>query len=91
MWRNNVLCEVFASSSNHIDITMLKNNVPYWRLTCFYGYPERSRRRDSRDFIRQLASVSQLPWCIIGDFNDLLYPSDKEGSVDHPSFSDERF
>lgn len=31
-----------------------------------------------------LSSKSDLPWCIIGDFNDLLYDSDKWGSVPHP-------
>lgn len=36
--------------------------------------------------IRQLASSAQLPWCIYGDFNDLLSQSDKEGIHDHPQY-----
>lgn len=29
---------------------------------------------------------SPLPWCIVGDFNDLLCSSDKEDKSDHPQF-----
>ncbi|KAL8148089.1 hypothetical protein AgCh_005434 [Apium graveolens] len=28
--------------------------------------------------------MSSLPWCIWGDFNDLLYASDKKGIIPHP-------
>lgn len=32
------------------------------------------------------ATMSQLPWCIIGDFNDILSDSDKNGRVAHPQW-----
>lgn len=67
-------------------MVVLQNSSPKWRLTCFYGYPERDRRRDSWDLMRQLSSNSTLPWIIIDDFNDLLFQSDKEGVHDHPQF-----
>lgn len=62
----------------------MHNGVAVWRLSCFYGFPERARRQNSWDLIRLLASRSDLPWCIMGDFNDLLYDSDKWGSNPHP-------
>lgn len=71
-------------SQNHIDVLFLHNNTTSWRLTCFYGFPERGRRSNSWDYIRSLASNSQLPWCIFGDFNDLLFATDKMGSIPHP-------
>ena len=61
-------------------------NKVVWRLTCFYGFPERNRRRDSWNLLRILHGNSSLPWCIFGDFNDLLSPGDKMGSVEHPSW-----
>lgn len=34
--------------------------------------------------IRRLARISTIPWCILGDFNDLMYDSDKRGVHPHP-------
>ncbi|MCH79947.1 hypothetical protein A2U01_0000709 [Trifolium medium] len=36
--------------------------------------------------MRTLASQASLPWCIVGDFNDLLSHNDKRGSVPHPQW-----
>ncbi|MCH80176.1 hypothetical protein A2U01_0000939, partial [Trifolium medium] len=57
-----------------------------WRLTCYYGYPERGRRRQAWDMLRDLRNMSPLPWCIIGDFNDLLSQEDKVGNHTHPNW-----
>lgn len=83
-WRNNAACEINGYSQNHVDILFKHNNTVSWRLTCFYGFPERSRRQNSWNLICNLANLSDLPWCIVGDFNDLLYDSDKWGGVPHP-------
>lgn len=31
-----------------------------------------------------MASKSALPWCIIGDFNELMFGDEKRGVRDHP-------
>ncbi|XP_074374406.1 uncharacterized protein LOC141714808 [Apium graveolens] len=83
-WKNNMMCNVFDYSNNHVHIIIKERNVGDWRLTCFYGFPERERRKASWDFLRFLSSTSQLPWCVFGDFNDLLYSGDKKGKHKHP-------
>ena len=83
-WRHNASCEITGYSQNHVDIHFMHNNTAVWRLSCFYGLPERSRRQHSWNLIRTLASRSDIPWCIIGDFNDLLYDTDKWGNNPHP-------
>ncbi|KEH43724.1 endonuclease/exonuclease/phosphatase family protein [Medicago truncatula] len=50
-----------------------------WSLTGFYGYPNGSRRRASWDLLCHLSSQSMLPWCIFGDFNDIMDASEKRG------------
>lgn len=50
-----------------------------WRLTCYYVYPERSRRRQARELLKEISRMSNIPWCIIEDFNDLLTQNDKVG------------
>lgn len=84
MWRRNVICTVISASSNFIDLEFYERNATNWRLTCFYGFSERHKRKDSWNLLRKLASVSHLPWCIFGDFNDLLYKEDKAGKHPHP-------
>lgn len=84
MWKQTVKCTVATSSNNHIDVVFQESSIPTWRLTCFYGLPERSRRQDSWDMLRQLAVIDSLPWCVFGDFNDLLYTTDKKGAHPHP-------
>lgn len=83
-WKRTVDCSIFGYSQNHIDLVFKENNLESWWLSCFYGYPESHRRRESWNFIRNLAQLSPLPWCIIGDFNDMLFSSDKKGVHPHP-------
>ncbi|XP_074356231.1 uncharacterized protein LOC141695927 [Apium graveolens] len=66
-----VQCKVFDFSNNHIDVVIK-------------DFPERERKQAFWALIRSLASVSQLPWCLFGDFNDMLYISDKKGKNKHP-------
>ncbi|XP_019170442.1 PREDICTED: uncharacterized protein LOC109166013 [Ipomoea nil] len=57
---------------------------PKWRMTCYYGYPQRHRRTEAWDFIKSLAPQSDLPWIMIWDFNDLLFHYEKRGGNPHP-------
>ncbi|XP_074374197.1 uncharacterized protein LOC141714582 [Apium graveolens] len=83
-WKTNVDCSIMGYSQNHIDLAVNVHSVANWRLTLYYGFPERARRKEAWDMIRNLARLSSLPWCIMGDFNDLLYNADKKGNNLHP-------
>lgn len=52
-------------------------------MTGFYGCPERGRRRHSWDLIRSISDLPSMPWCIIGDFNDMLATEEKRGGGYH--------
>lgn len=56
-----------------------------WRYTGFYGCPEKERRRESWDLLRELYARSSLPWCVIGDFNDMMLVTEKRGGRQHLS------
>jgi endonuclease/exonuclease/phosphatase family metal-dependent hydrolase len=86
MWKDSVRCRVMNYSRNFINIIVEDEEKRDWRLTCYYGYPERSRRRMSWDLLRELRDMSTLPWCVIGDFNDLLSQEDKKGLLPHPNW-----
>lgn len=77
-------CVVVGHLANFVDIHMLDYSALEWRLTCYYGFSERNKGKDSWNLLRSLSSISSLPWCIIGDFNDLLTTTDKMGKHLHP-------
>ncbi|KAL8133796.1 hypothetical protein AgCh_009020 [Apium graveolens] len=79
LWKNDGGVEVKSSSQNFIDFEVSCEQVGRWRYTGFYGCPEHQRRRESWQMIRNLGTQSQLPWCIIGDFNDIMYEHEKKG------------
>ncbi|XP_075481232.1 uncharacterized protein LOC142521946 [Primulina tabacum] len=68
------------------DMEIDTDNISRWRLTSFYGFHDRGKRSESWALLRSLSSQSTLPWCIIGDFNDLLSPDDKKGKHEHPQW-----
>ncbi|XP_057779546.1 uncharacterized protein LOC130998129 [Salvia miltiorrhiza] len=85
LWKSSSLCTLIGYSNNHIDMHVSDSRGD-WRFTGFYGFPERTRRRESWQLLRRLAGINSCPWIILGDFNDLLDPGDKRGRVDHPNW-----
>ncbi|KAJ8761656.1 hypothetical protein K2173_004432 [Erythroxylum novogranatense] len=63
----------------------VRSDGTQWRLTGFYGFPERTRRRASWNLLRALAARSQLPWLCCGDFNDITALYEKLGGPPRPS------
>lgn len=47
LWKKVMSCKVVNSSSNHINLHIQKDMVSVWRLTCYYGFPERNRRQEA--------------------------------------------
>jgi hypothetical protein len=85
-WMNNFGCTVTNFSQNHVDLEITDHIHGNWRLTGFYGYPDGIRRRDSWNLLRTLSNISDLPWCIIGDFNDILSSDEKKGRADRANW-----
>ena len=83
LWDSSLSCSISGFSNNHIDLIISKSTGD-WRLTSYYGFPECHKQRASWTLLRALAILSSLPWVCIGDFNDLLSPSDKKRGVAHP-------
>jgi hypothetical protein len=86
MWKDTINCRVMNYSRNFVNLIVKEKEEEEWRLTCYYGYPERGRRGQAWNLLRELRDMSELPWCIIGDFNDLLAQADKRGTHPHPNW-----
>ena len=83
-WKPNYKVQLLKFGKTFIDVSVANTEGKQWRVTGFYGFPESSRRRESWNLMRSLASSSSLPWVCLGDFNDLLHSSEKRGKHAHP-------
>lgn len=86
LWKRNTFCSILNYTRNFINVSVKENVKGDWRLTCYYGYPKRSRRRQAWDLLRQIHDMANDPWCVIGDFNDILSQEDKLGRHPHPNW-----
>ncbi|KAJ8755052.1 hypothetical protein K2173_016557 [Erythroxylum novogranatense] len=84
LWKEKDMTQLLSYSRNHIDVMVCMEGFQRWRLTGFYGFPARHNRRMGWNLLRKLHGNSSLPWCVIGDFNDILFPSEKQGHHTHP-------
>ena len=78
MWKDKEQVEVRSYSKNHIDVKITSEDRYEWRLIGFYGEPDRAQRRRTWNLLRTLARDANLPWCVIGDLNNVLSLSDKK-------------
>ncbi|XP_050231744.1 uncharacterized protein LOC126680640 [Mercurialis annua] len=85
-WKKEFEVTVNDSCDNYIDMIVKGPEGGSWRLTGFYGFPGRWRRRESWNLIHNLSLSCSLPWCIIGDFNDIVSHNDKQGGAAHPNW-----
>lgn len=84
LWRNEGSVNIIGCCHNYIDFEVTHEQLGSWRYTVYYGFPERERRVDSWNMMRELATMSVLPWCIIGDFNYMVTLEEKKGGVRQP-------
>ncbi|RVW31876.1 Transposon TX1 uncharacterized 149 kDa protein [Vitis vinifera] len=73
LWRKAWMFSLLSYSQSHIDMEVLEEDGFRWRVTGFYGFLNRSQRHLSWNLLRFLYSASSLPWCCLGDFNDIVY------------------
>ncbi|XP_074346940.1 uncharacterized protein LOC141685753 [Apium graveolens] len=91
LWRVKDQVNLQSFSRNHIDIEIKVDGKEVWRLTGIYGESDRSQRRKTWDLLRNLARDSNLPWCAIGDFKNIVSQQDKRGGAPYPTWIIEGF
>jgi hypothetical protein len=78
-WKNDINLSIESYSLSHIDIIVDGHTANPWRFTCFYGEPETHLRENSWNLLRTLKNQHNLPWCCVGDFNEIIRNSEKSG------------
>lgn len=82
LWRKQDDVQVLSYSRNHIDVKVDMIGWNTFRLTRLYGEPDRAKRQDTWNLIRNLKNNSLIPWCLVGDMNNVTKQEDKRGG-DH--------
>ncbi|KAA3477129.1 reverse transcriptase [Gossypium australe] len=79
-WKGNSLVSFKSFSSFHIDVEIQDNDCSAkWRLTRFYGNLIERDRRESWNLLRQLIGDHNIPWIVLGDFNEITSSFEKRG------------
>jgi hypothetical protein len=84
LWRSGINIQLRASSPNYFDVIVQESDDKIWRLTGIYGEPRWEDKYKTWDRVRDLHARSNLPWVLIGDFNEILYSNEKEGGNARP-------
>uniref|UniRef100_A0A7N2QX26 Histone H3.2 n=1 Tax=Quercus lobata TaxID=97700 RepID=A0A7N2QX26_QUELO len=71
-WSSRDTMWVDSFSKYHIDVIVNGSLDSAWRMTGFFEEPVTSHRGEGWDMLRMLSSKPKLPWCCVGDFNELL-------------------
>ena len=78
-WKKEVKLRVYSFSHSHIDAIVNEHQPDSWRFTGFYGAPETHKREALWNLLRRLNVQFKLPWCCMGDFNELVRIEEKHG------------
>ena len=81
LWRDIEELEIQNYSRRHINAVVKHMNTGvHWKLTGFYGHPDRNKRKESWDLLQHLQTYSPMAWLCIGDFNEIVDQSEKWGA-----------
>uniref|UniRef100_A0A803QRE7 CCHC-type domain-containing protein n=1 Tax=Cannabis sativa TaxID=3483 RepID=A0A803QRE7_CANSA len=86
LWKNQEDVKVESFSTNHIDSLITLDGQREFQFTGIYGEPNRSLRKNTWDLLRTLHRRSTAPWCLMGDFNNVLCHGEKFGGLPYPSW-----
>jgi hypothetical protein len=91
LWKEEIQVTVQSSSVAHIDATFRVIGITGWHFIGFYGHPETAKRGDSWILLKRLQQYDDMPWLVVGDFNEILEASEKMGRIERQWYQMEAF
>lgn len=79
LWRSGVDVTLRNYSKYHIDMDIVDDDGQAWRFTGVYGEAHVEHKEKTWETLHSLISVLRVPWLMAGDFNEVLFASEKEG------------
>ena len=81
-WDDSVTVHVQSYFLFHIDVSVFQDEGVPWRFTGFCGHPETGLHSRSWSLLRRLQALSNRPWVVLGDFNEIEELDEKYGRAD---------
>jgi hypothetical protein len=78
-WKKETRIEQIFSVPNYIDVRVVEATSKVWRLTGIYGEPRWEDKYKTWDRLRALNHSNNLPWLIVGDFNEIFFRLRRRG------------
>jgi hypothetical protein len=71
--------------TNYIDVLVMGDDPSKdWRLTGLYGESVWRHKHRTWSWLHDLHGQANYPWLVIGDMNEILYNTEKEGGQPRP-------
>ncbi|XP_071680095.1 uncharacterized protein [Lolium perenne] len=84
MWKKEIGVDLLFKCDNYIDVIIGRGVENIWRFTGMYGEPKWENKYLTWDYLRNLHAQCNMPWLVLGDLNEILYPFEKEGGNPRP-------
>lgn len=85
-WDDQWSVEIKELNERYIDAYVsVSSEDPIWRLTCVYGEPRVENRQRMWDTLANLRANSDLPWMLVGDFNEALWQCEHMSATPRPT------
>jgi hypothetical protein len=82
LWKNEANLTIQNYSRRHINVTTSYGmDGEFWKITCFYGHPDTTKRKEAWALLRHLSNFLPSPWIVMGDFNEIVDLSEKRGGA----------
>ncbi|KAK2634430.1 hypothetical protein Ddye_029222 [Dipteronia dyeriana] len=82
MWDNSIIIDILSYPPGHIDVRIQDKGNRVWRFTGFYGHLVQAEKLNSWILLRRLAGLYNLPWVVLGRFNEIICDSEKTEGTD---------
>jgi hypothetical protein len=83
-WKKEINIQLIFSAPKYIDVRVIESQEKVWRFTGIYGEPRWEDKYKTWEKIRELKQNLNLPWIMMGDFNEILFSNEKEGGNPRP-------
>ncbi|XP_024195607.1 uncharacterized protein LOC112198715 [Rosa chinensis] len=78
LWnKNKTQVDFIDDNFQSISVKITLPGKPAWMLTVVYASPTHTTRSSLWPYFDNLAAITNLPWMLIGDFNELVSSADK--------------